>query len=342
MTDFKVAIVGNGGIYRLAHGAAWRQIPRAKVVATCDVLEERAQRACQEIGAAAYFTRMEDLLEKNGIDIVDVCTPSDTHAELSIQALRAGKHVICEKPMALTPRDAVRMIETAREVQRHLYVGHTRRFDGRWNLMKAQIVAGRIGKPVAVRRTERCWAGFPEADWHWEARNGGVLMDLGVHVADLFAWFFDAEPTEVYAKGLTVRKEAQEHRCYDFGIIHVGFPEGKWGIMEVSWAHPKIYAPFYSTTEVIGTRGKLTLSDKDAGPMTVLKENVEVPRYSPLLSTFPESFVDELNHFLDCIQGKTSPQSTPVQALTAVQVVVGALESIASGRPVSLPQGAAG
>lgn len=343
MTDFRVAIVGNGGIYRLAHGTAWSQISRAKVVATCDVLEERAEQACREMGASAYFTRMEDLLGKNEIDIVDICTPSDTHAELSIQALRAGKHVICEKPMALNPQDAARMVQAAHDMQRHLYIGHTRRFDARWNMMKDQIAAGRIGTPVAVRRTERCWAAFPERDWHWDAsRSGGVLMDLGVHVADLFAWFFDAEPIEVYAKGLTVRKEAQEHRCYDFGIIHVGFPEGKWGIMEVSWAHPKAYAPFYSTTEVIGTRGKLTLSDKDAGPMTVIKEAVEVPRYSPLLSTFPESFADELNHFLDCIQGKTSPQSTPAQALTAVQVIAGAFDSIASGRPVSLPERATG
>ncbi|MFQ5801916.1 MAG: Gfo/Idh/MocA family protein, partial [Candidatus Methylomirabilales bacterium] len=155
MTAFKVAIVGNGGIYRLAHGASWRQIPRAKVVATCDVLKERAEQARQEMEAQAYFTRVEDLLEKNGIDIVDICTPSDTHAELSIQALRAGKHVICEKPMALNPRDAARMIQTALDVQRHLYIGHTRRFDNRWKLMKEQIAAGRIGKPVAVRRTER-------------------------------------------------------------------------------------------------------------------------------------------------------------------------------------------
>lgn len=344
MTDFNVAIVGNGGIYRLAHGAAWRQIPRAQVVATCDVLEERAEHACREMGAAAYFTRIEDLLEQNGIDIVDICTPSDAHADMSIQALRAGKHVICEKPMALNPQDAARMIQTARDVQRQLYIGHTRRFDRRWIMMKEQIAAGRIGTPVVIRRTERCWAAFPERDWHWDVtRSGGVLMDLGVHVADLFAWFFDDEPIEVYAKGLTVRKEAQEYRCYDFGVIHVGFPGGKWGTMEVSWAHPKAYAPFYSTTEVIGTRGKLTLSDKDAGPMTVVKEDhVDVPRYSPLLSTFPESFVEEMNHFLDCIQGTSSPRSTPAQALTAVQVIAGAFDSIASGRPVSLARKARG
>lgn len=341
MSDVKVAIVGTGGIYRLAHGPAWRRIPRARVVATCDVVAERAEQARRELEAEAAFARMEDLLERDGIDLVDICTPSDTHAELAILALRAGKHVICEKPMALAPEDASRMIEAARTARRHLYVGHTRRFDGRWTQIKESIAAGRIGEPVAVRRTERCWGAFPEGDWHWDvARSGGVLMDLGVHVADLFAWFLDAEPTEVYARALTVREEARAARCFDFGIVQLGFPGGKRGLMEVSWAHPREYAPFYSATEVIGTRGKLTLSDKDSAPMTVIKPGgIEVPRYSPLLSSFPETFADELDHFLDCIEGGTPPRSTPAQALTAVRVIAAAFESIASGRPIPLPGG---
>ncbi|MFQ5804654.1 MAG: Gfo/Idh/MocA family protein [Candidatus Methylomirabilales bacterium] len=338
MTDLRVAIVGNGGIYKLAHGPAWRQIPGARVVATCDIVKERAEQACRELEAAAAFTRIEDLLEMDGIDLVDICTPSDTHAKLAVQVLRAGKHAICEKPMALTPGDAARMIEAAEDAKRHLYIGHTRRFDRRWVQMKEQIMGGRIGEPVAVRRTERCWGAFPKEDWHWDlARSGGVLMDLGIHVADLFSWFLDAEPTEVYAKALMVREEAQEQGCFDFGIIQVGFPRGKRGIMEVSWAHPKEYAPLYSTTEIIGTRGKLTLTDKDAAPMTVVKREIGIPRYSPLLSSFPETFVDELSHFLDCILQNTPPRITLAQASTAVKVIATAFESIASGRPISLP-----
>lgn len=342
MSEVNVAIVGTGGIYRLAHGPAWRRIPRARVIATCDIVAERAEAARRELEAEAAFTRVEDLLERDGIDLVDICTPSDTHAPLTVLALQAGKHVICEKPMALTPTDGLRMIQAAREAKRHLYIGHTRRFDTRWAQMKAEIAAGRIGEPVAVRRTERCWGAFPRGDWHWErARSGGVMVDLGIHVADLFAWFFDAEPTEVYAKALAVREEARETGCFDFGLIQLGFPGGRWGSMEVSWAHPKEYAPFYSTTEVIGTRGKLALSDRHASPMTVITAGaIGVPQYSPLLSSFPETFVDELGHFLDCIAGTASPRSTPAQALTAVRAIAAAFESAASGQPVSLDGGA--
>ena len=340
MNEVGVAIVGNGGIYRLAHGPAWSRIPRAKVVATCDVLRERAEQACQDLGAENSFTVIEDLLEMKDVDLIDICTPSDTHAELAIQSLRAGKHVVCEKPMAMSPKDALAMTQEAQKAKRHLLIGHTRRFDCRWVQMKSQIESGRIGEPVSVRRTERSWGGFPEEDWHWEfARSGGVLMDLGVHIADLFSWFFDAQPENVYAKGLTVRNEARAHRCYDFGLIQIGFPGGKCALMEVSWAHPKEYAPFYSTTEVIGTHGKLTYSDKDTAPMTVVQDGITVPRYSTLLSSFPETFVDELNHFLDCMEQDIPPRITVQQASVAVGVVNAALQSIESGRTVSLAGG---
>lgn len=335
MTKFHVAIVGAGGIYRLAHGPAWRRIPRASVVATCDIVEERARQASQEMGAAIAVTSAEDVLSNRAIDMVDICTPSGTHADLAIRALRAGKHVICEKPMSLTTADAKRMMAAAADADRHLYIGHTRRFDTRWTRMKELLAAGRIGKPVAIRRTERCWGAFPKEDWHWDmAQSGGVLMDLGVHVADLCAWFFDAEPTEVFAKALTVRDEARTSGCTDFGLIQVGFPGGKRGLMEVSWAHPKEYAPFYSTMEVIGTRGKLTFSDKDTAPMTVIKEAREIPRYFPLLSSYPNAFVEELNHFLDCIEGKQAPRITPQQACTAVQVIEAAHESARTSRVI--------
>ncbi len=161
-------------------------------------------------------------------------------------------------------------------------------------------------------------------------------MDLGVHIADLFAWFFDAEPVEVYAKGLSVREEARERGCYDFALIQLTFAGGQQGLMELSWAHPQEYAPFYSSLELIGTHGKLALSDRSAAPMIVVKQRPEVPRYSPLLSTFPESFVGELKHFIDGVSRQTQPRITLEEACRAVEVMAKALESAKTGKPVEL------
>jgi predicted dehydrogenase len=341
MNDLKVAIVGTGGIFRLGHGPAWRQIPRARVIATCDIIKERADQARAELGAEKSFSSLDELLAGDDIDLVDICTPHPSHAELAIKALRAGKHVICEKPMALEIDDAARMIEAAKETGRHLYIGHTRRFDRRWVEVKEQLAAGRIGEPVCARWNERSWAGFTGDNWRWDPRNGGVLMDLGVHVADLLAWFFESEATEVYTKGLSVRAEARKQGCFDFAIVQVGFSGGRQGLMELSWAHPKEYAPFYSSLEIIGTKGKLTLTDRESAPLLVIKGGTEVPRYSPLLSTFPESFVGELAHFIDGISRAVAPRITLKDAYRAVEVIAKALESAATGQPISIRGGAA-
>lgn len=335
MNHLKVAIVGTGGIFHLAHGPAWRQIPQARVIATCDIIPERADQARSELGAEKSFSSLDALLSDD-IDLVDICTPHPSHAELAITALRAGKHVICEKPMALKVEDAARMIEAARQADRHLYIGHTRRFDRRWVGVKEQLAAGRIGEPVCMRWTERSWAGFSQDSWRWDPLNGGVLMDLGIHVADLFAWFFESAAIEVYTKALSVREEARKRGSPDFALVQVGFARGQQALMELSWAHPKEYAPFYASTEIIGTRGKLTLSDRDSAPLLVIKGRPEVPRYSPLLSTFPETFVGELAHFIDGILHGVVPKITLEDAYRAVEVIAKALESSAIGQPVAV------
>jgi len=336
MNDLAVAIVGTGCIFNLAHGPAWRQIPQARVVATCDIIKERADQARVELGTEKSFSSLDDLLASDDVDLIDICTPHPSHAELAIKALRAHKHVICEKPMALAIEDAARMIEAAKETGRHLYIGHTRRFDRRWVEVKHQLKSGRIGEPVAARWNERSWAGFPANNWRWEPGNGGVLMDLGVHVADLFAWFFEAEATEVYAKTLSIRPEARRNKTADFALAQLTFSGNKQALMELSWAHPQEYAPFYSALEIIGTQGKITLSDRDAAPMVVIKGGTVTPRYSPLLSTFPESFVGELSHFVTSATDNTEARITPEDAYRAVEIMVKALESAATGQPISI------
>jgi UDP-N-acetylglucosamine 3-dehydrogenase len=135
-----------------------------------------------------------------------------------------------------------------------------------------------------------------------------------------------------------VRPEAKETGCVDFAVVHVGFPGGKRGVLEVSWAHPKAYAPFYSTTEVFGTQGKLELSDRDSAPMTVVRDEsgIGIPRYGPMLSAVPEAFDAELNHFLDCIEGRAEPRISPANARRAVEVVAAAYRSLGTGETVHL------
>jgi len=336
---FNVAVVGNGNIYNLAHKPAWQGIDRAQVVATCDIIEERAKSACKEFSAEGYYTSIDDLLKNHkSADIVDVCTPSHTHAEISVKSLESGKHVICEKPIATTLEDAQKMIAASKANKRHLYIGHTRRFDDRWVQMKEAIDRGRIGNVVSVRRSECCWVGSPADDWHWERRNGGVILDLGIHIADFSCWFLKEEPTEVFTKAKRISENAIKGGCFDFGVTLVKFEGGKQAIMEVSWVHPKAWGPFnYSSVEVIGTRGKIKYSDKDTNPAALADDSeISFPRYSPMLSSMPYVFKHELGHFLDCIEEDQRPRITLDDAYRALRIVTAAIKSAEEGNPIRI------
>ena len=335
-----VAVVGNGNIYQLAHRESWRTIKRAKVVATCDLVREKAKSACEDLNAEVYYTNYDDLLNKDSIDIIDLCVPTYEHANLSIKALEKGKHVICEKPISNTLEDAQRMIKIAKSNGKHLYIAHTRRFDERWIQIKDVIASGEIGELVNITRSEKSWLPFPSDHWYWNPRlSGGVLLDIGIHVTDQLNWLFGSEPLEVFAKAKNLRKEAKENAVFDFVLVMVTYEGGKNGIIDISWAYPQGWAPFYSTLNIVGTKGKLEYSDKDSNPMAVIDGGIIYPRYSPLISTMLTSFQRELNHFLDCIVNGVNPVITLEDAYKALMVIEAAYRSIDEGKPVKIEQG---
>lgn len=331
----KVAIVGNGNICNRAHIPAWRSVKDAEIVAVCDIMKERAERAAKEVNAKAY-TSIDDLLSEE-VDVIDLCVPTHLHAELAIKSLKAGKHVICEKPISNNLQDAKAMIKAAKENGKRLFIAHTRRFDPRFLRIKEAVDREKIGTPVYLQRSERSWLPFQDT-WHWDPKkSGGVLLDVGIHCVDMARWFLDAEPIEVFAKGKTIREEAKRSGCYDFAVLLIKFKGEKRAIIEVSWAHPKEWAPFYSNLTIIGTQGKIEYSDKDSNPMVVVTEGkISFPRYSPLLSAPLEAFSGELSHFLKCITKGIEPRITPDDAYIALKVIKVAENSIKEGRPIEI------
>jgi predicted dehydrogenase len=332
-----VGIVGNGNIYKLAHRECWQSMEKAQIVATCDLVEEKAKNAYSEMGAETFSTNIEDLLQEDSIDVIDICAPTYEHANLSIKALDKGKHVICEKPISNNLNDAQEMVKAARANGTHLYIAHTRRFDERWVKTKDIIVSEELGKPVTITRSEKSWLPFPSDHWYWNPRlSGGVLLDIGIHVADQLNWLFKDVPLEVFAKAKKIRPEAQENDVFDFSLIIATYEGGKNGIADVSWAYPQAWSPFYSTLTVIGTKGKLEYSDKDSNPMTVIDGGVEYPRYSPLISTTPTSFQSEISHFLDCIVNGINPAITVEDAYEALVVIDAAYRSINEKKSIKI------
>lgn len=332
----RVGIVGCGNIFNLAHKNALKNIETIKVVAFMDIKEKKAREAAKEFNAM-YFKNLDEFFDLD-LDVVEILTPTYTHAEIAIKALKAGKHVIVEKPIALKSEDAEKMIKVAEKEGLWLLVGHTRRFDKRWMQIK-EIIKKRNILPMQIRKAEVQRLPFPESAWYWKPhKGGGVAIDLGVHVTDFLRWFFESEPVRVLGIGKAIRKEARVNNTYDHFVMMIQFEGGRTGIAEVSWAYsyPARYGVFYHHLDILGKNGRIRYTPMDTPVVGVIKSHFEMPRFSPMLSTFPDAFERELRHFFRVILGKEEPAITPRDALIALQIAEKAVESAQKEEPVSL------
>ncbi|OEU72444.1 MAG: hypothetical protein BA869_03930 [Desulfuromonadales bacterium C00003107] len=336
----RVALVGCGNIGMAGHLPMYAKIPEAELVAVCDIVEERVNAAGKQAEVDVY-TDYRRILDRKDIDMVDICVPTDLHAQIAIDAMSMGKHVLCEKPMAHTMDAADAMREAAIQNDVKLMIGQVRRFDHRYVSIKEQIDAGKVGRPVFIRRAERQFLPFPPEAWHWNPKmGGGVILDIGVHVTDLFYWYFQREAVEVYAVAKSVRESAVAADSFDHAFITCKFEGGGVGFAETSWAYPEGFGgAYYAQLDVIGTEGKIQYADKDTNPMVEFskEKGCELPRYFRFMSTTEYAFEEEIRHFVRCIIEDEEPTGGRQYARAALEMALAAQRSAEIGRPVQLP-----
>jgi len=330
----RIGVIGAGNIFEKGYAPAFEQTDALRVTVIHDIDPERAKAAARRLPDVRAVGTPVELLDRPDVDAVFVLTPTHTHADLAIAALESGKDVLCEKPMARTTVDARRMQAAAERTGRRLMIGHTRRFDDRWTSMFEQIRAGRIGEPVFVARSEHASNGAPAGAWQWrDEQSGGVLWDVGVHVAELFHWFLGDTPRTAFTKVLRARPESRAGGAPDAAIVTFDFGSSRHALLSVSWIHPPAWGPFYATTEVVGTTGKLESYDRDSHPAIVVTDALELPRLSPLLSALAGTFRRQIEHFALAVETGAPFAVSLEDALMAVDMVDAAERSAASGRP---------
>jgi len=232
-----VAVVGAGDMGK-RHAEHW-QHAGAAVSAICDAYLPQAEKVAANFEAKA-FEKLEDALTSAPIDAVSICTPTFLHAPLAIAALEAGKHVLCEKPIALTLADANAMKDAAERAGKELRVGFMRRFDPAYNqLLDA---CERIGSPILAHATIA--AGIrPKRLMHDATANGGPIIDMCCHVFNLWEGVLGCRPTRVSAQGYTFSENKIEltnvdHKALDSAHITLHYPNGAFGHIQVSWGLP--------------------------------------------------------------------------------------------------------
>ncbi len=320
--ELSVGVIGAGAMGS-THARHWARVPGVRVKAVADLELEKAQRVAGSVGAQA-FASAEALLGA-GCDIVSVCTPTDSHRSLTEQALAAGCHVLCEKPMALSLQDCDAMLLAAERAQKLLSVGQVVRFFPEYANAKRQIESGAVGKPAAVRA--RRGGGFPGwSDWFTDPnRTGGILFDLGVHEFDWLLWCF-GPVVRVYAKALTGRFE----KC-DLALITLRHASGCVSHVESTWADPKGGGTRF---EIAGDAGLLTHDARIAHSLSFRTET----RTQTLAPLHPDDdpYYNQCLAFARAVRGEAPLAVTGADGRAAIAVAVAATESLQTGRAVTL------
>lgn len=196
MKKLKVAVIGCGGIANQKHFPSLRsQSDRCEMTAFCDIIEERAKKAAEEFGTAdaKVYTDYRELLKDKEIDVVHVCTPNVAHCPVTVAAFEAGKHVLCEKPMAATTEDAQKMMDAWKKSGKKFTIGYQNRFRKDTQMLHKACAAGDLGeiyfaKAHAIRRRAvPTWGVFPDKS----KQGGGPLIDIGTHALDITLWMMD-------------------------------------------------------------------------------------------------------------------------------------------------------
>lgn len=321
----KTAIVGCGNVFNLAYLPIIRKIKGIELKATCDIEVEKAKNASAKLGIDKFYPDMQSMLKSEKLDLIILCTPTYTHHKLSILGLKNGAHVICEKPIAVNSDQAKKMIEASDKTGKKLFIAQARRFDPRWTGIKADIDSKSVGEVVFLRRSEQAGASFPRGSWYVDPKKGGgVLLDVGIHCSDFINWYVGEGkfPATIKATGLTGSDAGGGEDCIIFASVFLEYENGKSGLFEVSWMHPRAHGPFYSDLTIWGTNGKIEYEDKNSNPMlTVQEEKTEFPRYYPMMSAPPVTFQIEVQHFVDCIRYNREPRVTSAEALLALEII---------------------
>jgi len=341
----KVGIVGLGFMGG-THAQSYALLPDAEVAAVVDQDAARRSDFAAKYGAAAYATT-ERMLKEAGVDAVDVCLPSNLHRRVVEKAAKAGKHVLCEKPMALSLREADAMIQTCQDAGVILMVGHVLRFWPEYVRVKEIVDSGRLGAIRWMSATRLS----PPPDWSWEGwlfqpkLSGGAVVDLQIHDLDTFAWLA-GPPTTVSAAGRLSPAGAMDSVL----TTSSGYADDVVAFAEASLAMPPNF-PFTMALTVVCERGTIELNTRLDPPLSVYPVDGE-PEHPvvPDVTGGAQSdeavgniqqlggYFAEVRYFVECVdQGREPKTVTPEDARLALAVALAARKSAErGGRPVQV------
>jgi predicted dehydrogenase len=350
MEKIRAGVIGLG-IGR-HHIRGYQSHPAAQVVAICDLDELRLAEIGAQYGIERQYTSAEEMLAQESLDVVSVATPNKYHRPLTVAALEAGCHVLCEKPMARNAKEGREMLAAARRAGKRLMIDFSFRFSPQSQALKAQVDSGVLGEIYFARTMWHRRHGLPRfGGWfgHKALSGGGPLIDLGVHRLDLALWLM-GYPKPVWVLGSAynhiasalAEEQEVEFDVEDLAVALIRFENGATLELEASWAaHIKEHE--WMETRLFGTQGGLVQRNKnetydfeaelyfDQGGRH-FDLSLHPPRHSP-------AEINAMYHFVDSIVSGTPHTATGEEGLLVMEILDAIYASAEQGKPIAIGSG---
>lgn len=342
----RIGLIGAGNIAQNAHIPAYLKQDDAELVAICDLKLDRAKEVAEKYNIKHVVGSIEELVAIDEVDAVSICTWNNAHAKAAIAAANAGKHVLCEKPMAMTVEEAEAMKEAAEKNNIVFMMGFTNRYRSDSMVIKDIVDSGKLGEIYYAKAGWFRRRGTP-LGWFTDLSKsgGGPVIDIGVHVIDL-TWHFMGKPRPISVTASTYNKigdyktkgvsrwEALDtdnlvFDTEDSASGFIRFENGASMSFDVSWAINGRDTGIFS--DVFGTKAGASLN-----PFAIYGEEAGYLVDSTPKVEYQDSFANEIRHFLDCVKTGQQPMSSAEDGLLVQKMLNGIYESARLGKEVIL------
>lgn len=343
----KVGIIGCGKIAQVRHIPEYLDNPNAKLTGLYDLNLQRAKELAEKYDCKSYKS-VEEMLADPEIDAVSVCVANHVHAEITIAALKAGKHVLCEKPMATKLKDCQMMVDTAEQMSKKLMIGQNQRFAKAHAEAKKLIERGDIGSVLTFKTT--FGHGGPETwsvdagpqNWFFDKKRAamGAMADLGVHKTDLIQYLLNDTVEETTAKITTLDKKDSNGNLIgvdDNAICIYKMKSGIIGTMTASWTY---YGEEDNSTIIYGTEGMLKIYHDPKYCIELIRKDGGKVFYDidQIQTNDNQTKSGIIDAFVESVENDTEPAVPGKSVLSAMKAIFGSLKSSELGRTVRVDE----
>ncbi len=344
MSTVKVGIIGTGFVADI-HAAAFRMVPEAEVVAVVSPTPGKAQRFAEERNIPKAFDDYRDLLAVKDLQLVTLCLPNDRHAEVTLAAAKAGKHIVCEKPLCRTLEEADEMIATCREAGVLLMYAEELCFAPKYLRAKTLVDEGALGKAFLVKQSEEHFG--PHSPWFWDVNRsgGGVLLDMGCHSIEYARWLFGKPKVRSVNATMGTYVHKEKTRGEDHCLCIVEYEGDRVALAENSWAKTggvddrcEIYGSAgFTRADLLRGNSLLTYSEPGYGYAVEKAGSTKGYTFTMYEEIWNYGFPQEMAHFVRCVRGKERPIETGEDGREVLKIIYAAYESAGAGKRIDWP-----